>query len=111
MGVARLGRGTDGAVSPLLAALLIPISLVLLEWGADAFTDGVAAIGARTGISETLLGLLTAGVEGGEPAGGAGAGGAGKVGIAVGDVIGANIANITGSFSLGLLVAPLSPAR
>lgn len=95
----------------LVALLLIPISLVLLEWGADTFTDGVAAIGVETGVPETLLGLLTAGIEWEELAVVAIAAASGKIGIAVGDVIGSNIANITGSFSLGLLAAPVYPAR
>ena len=95
----------------LVAILLIPVALVLLEWGADKFTDGVAAVGAATGIPESLLGLLTAGVEWEELAVVAIAAASGRVGIAVGDVIGANIANITGSFSLGLLVGPVLPTR
>lgn len=95
----------------LVALLLIPVALVLLEWGADAFTDGVAAIGEETGVPETLLGLLTAGIEWEELAVVAIAAASGKIGIAVGDVIGSNIANITGSFSLGLLAAPVYPAR
>lgn len=93
----------------LIALLLIPVALVLLEWGADAFTDGIAALGERTGVPQTLLGLLTAGIEWEELAVVLLAVLAGKPGIAVGDVIGANIANITGSFSLGLLFAPVRP--
>jgi cation:H+ antiporter len=96
-------------VALLIALLLIPVALVLLEWGADAFTDGIAALGKRTGVPETVLGLLTAGIEWEELAVVVLAVLAGKTGIAVGDVIGANIANITGSFSLGLLAAPVRP--
>lgn len=95
----------------LVALLLIPVALALLEWGADAFTDGVAAIGEETGVPETLIGLLTAGIEWEELAVVAIAAASGKIGIAVGDVIGSNIANITGSFSLGLLAAPVHPTR
>jgi cation:H+ antiporter len=98
-------------VTLFVALLLIPVALVLLEWGADAFTDGVAAIGEETGVPETLLGLLTAGIEWEELAVVAIAAASGKIGIAVGDVIGSNIANITGSFSLGLLAAPVYPRR
>jgi cation:H+ antiporter len=98
-------------VTLLVAALLIPVALVLLEWGADAFTDGVAAVGEATGIPESLLGMLTAGIEWEELAVVAIAAASGKIGIAVGDVIGSNIANITGSFSLGLLAAPVYPTR
>lgn len=94
-----------------IALLLVPVALVLLEWGADNFTGGVAAIGEETGIPETLLGLLTAGIEWEELAVVAIAAASGRAGIAVGDVIGSNIANITGSFSLGLLAAPIVPSR
>jgi cation:H+ antiporter len=95
----------------VIALVLIPIALVLLEWGAETFTDGIGTIGAETGIPETLLGLLTAGIEWEELAVVAIAAASGNVGIAVGDVIGSNIANITGSFSLGLLAAPVFPSR
>jgi len=98
-------------VTLVIAILLIPVALVLLEWGAETFTDGIGTIGAETGIPETLLGLLTAGIEWEELAVVAIAAASGNVGIAVGDVIGSNIANITGSFSLGLLVAPVFPNR
>lgn len=95
----------------LIAVPLIPVALVLLEWGADAFTDGIAAVGERTAIPQTVLGLLTAGIEWEELAVVVIAAASGRVGIAVGDVIGSNIANITGSFSLGLLAAPVVPGR
>jgi cation:H+ antiporter len=91
----------------LLIVLLIPVALILLEWGADAFTDGIAALGERTRVPETLLGLLTAGIEWEELAVVVLAVVAAKPGIAIGDIIGANIANIAGSFSLGLLAAPV----
>lgn len=95
----------------LIALLLLPVALVLLEWGADAFTDGVAALGARTGISETVLGLLTAGGEWEELAVVALAAASGRTEIAIGNVLGACIANIIGSFSLGLVAAPVHPRR
>jgi len=38
-------------------------SLFLLESGADKFIDHTAALARSTGISETLVGLLTAGAE------------------------------------------------
>lgn len=39
------------------------ITLVVLEFGADKFIDHTAIVARRTGISETLVGLLTAGGE------------------------------------------------
>jgi len=38
-------------------------NLFLLEFGADKFIDHTAIVARRTGISETLIGLLTAGGE------------------------------------------------
>jgi hypothetical protein len=38
-------------------------TLFVLEFGADKFIDHTAAVARRTGISETVIGLLTAGGE------------------------------------------------
>lgn len=38
-------------------------TLFLLEFGADKFIDHTAVVARRTGISETIVGLLTAGGE------------------------------------------------
>lgn len=38
-------------------------TLFVLEFGADKFIDHTAIVAKRTGISETLIGLLTAGGE------------------------------------------------
>ncbi len=95
----------------VFALLALPVAFVLLEWGADNFTEGVAALGTRTGISPTVLGLLTAGGEWEEIAVVAIAAATGRTEIAIGNVIGACVANILGSFSLGVLAAPVSPRR
>lgn len=36
-------------------------TLFLLEFGADKFIDHTAVIARRTGVSETVIGLITAG--------------------------------------------------
>jgi cation:H+ antiporter len=84
---------------------------VLLEKGADLFTDKLEDLGERTGVSETVLGLLTAGMEWEELLVSLVAAFSGNVGIAVGNVIGASIANILGTFSLGPLIKPLKASR
>lgn len=38
-------------------------NLFLLEFGADKFIDHTAVVARRTGISETVIGLITAGGE------------------------------------------------
>jgi len=38
-------------------------ALFLLEYGADKFIDHTAILARRTGVSETLISLLTAGAE------------------------------------------------
>lgn len=98
------------ALGLALAALLV--GLVLLEVGADRFTDTVAALSRRLRASENVTGLLTAGGEweellvvvlaiaGGHPS------------LAVGNVIGSCLANLIGSMPLGLFgPQPLVPDR
>jgi cation:H+ antiporter len=95
----------------LLYGALFLVGLVLLEKGADLFTDRLGDLGERTGVSETVLGLLTAGMEWEELLVSLVAAFSGNVGIAVGNVIGASIANILGTFSLGPLIKPLKASR
>jgi hypothetical protein len=38
-------------------------TLFLLEFGADKFIDHTAIVARRTGISQTIIGLVTAGAE------------------------------------------------
>jgi cation:H+ antiporter len=97
--------------SILLYGFLFLVGLVLLEKGADLFTDKLGELGERTGVSETTLGLLTAGMEWEELLVSLVAAFSGNIGIAVGNVIGANIANILGTFSLGPLIKPMSASR
>ena len=84
-------------------ALCFLLGLYLLERGADWFMDAAAGLAKRLRAPETLVGLLTAGGEWEELVvvvlaalfGGHG-------GIALGDIIGSTIANVLGSFPLGL---------
>ncbi len=94
----------------VLALLACGLGLLLLERGADTFTDAVADLAAHYRVSPTVVGLLTAGIEWEELGLTALALLAGSPALALGNAIGANIANSTGSFGLGLLVRPLAPA-
>jgi len=87
----------------LLALAAFALGLALLEKGADRFTGGIGALARRLDASEGVVGLLTAGGEWEELvvvllalAGGHG-------GLAVGDIVGSCIANLTGSLPLGFL--------
>lgn len=95
----------------LFSVIVFIIGVLLLERGADLFTDRVGELVERTGVSETVVGLLTAGIEWEELLVSLVAVFSGSPAIAVGNVIGACIGNLTGSFSLGLLAKPISITR
>ncbi|WEW61402.1 hypothetical protein PRK78_006892 [Emydomyces testavorans] len=78
-------------------------TLFVLEFGADKFIHHTAIVARRTGISETLIGLLTAGGEWEELAVVAASLAQGRSSLAIGNVVGSAISNILGAFSLGLL--------
>ncbi|KAK2922755.1 Sodium/calcium exchanger membrane region [Fusarium oxysporum f. sp. vasinfectum] len=82
-------------------------TLFLLEFGADKFIDHTAVIAHRTGVSETVIGLITAGGEWEELAVVVASLARGRSSLAIGNIIGAAISNILGAFSLGLFVDPL----
>lgn len=85
--------------------------LLLLEWGADTFTERIGLLATRLRAPESVVGLLTAGGEweellvvlvaliGGHP------------GIALGNIVGSCVANLLGSFPLGALRRPLTIDR
>ncbi|WIG58998.1 MAG: hypothetical protein OJF49_001745 [Ktedonobacterales bacterium] len=87
------------AVAYILAFLA---GLLLLERGADWFTDAIADIAKRLHAPQTLVGLLTAGAEWEELVVVLTAVIGGHSGIAIGDILGSTIANVLGSFPLGL---------
>jgi K+-dependent Na+/Ca+ exchanger-like protein len=87
----------------LAYVLCFLIGVALLERGADWFTDAAAALAKRLRAPQTLVGLLTAGGEWEELVVVLAAVIGGHGGIALGDVLGSTIANVLGSFPLGLL--------
>jgi cation:H+ antiporter len=86
----------------LAYALCFLLGLALLERGADWFTDAAAALAKRLRAPQIVVGLLTAGGEWEELVVALVAVSGGHGGIALGDIIGSTIANILGSFPLGL---------
>ncbi len=98
--------------STLLALAALGAGLVLLEIGADRFTDAVAALARRLRASEHAVGLLTAGGEWEELVVVLLAIFSGHPGLAVGNVVGSCLANLIGSMPLGFLgPRPLVPDR
>ncbi|KAF4440343.1 hypothetical protein F53441_12291 [Fusarium austroafricanum] len=81
-------------------------TLFLLEFGADKFVDHTAIVARRTGISDTVIALLTAGAEWEELVVVIASLAQGRPSLAVGNIIGSAISNILGAFSLGLLFRP-----
>jgi Ca2+/Na+ antiporter len=78
-------------------------ALFILERAADVFVDSTAAVSKRLGIPTILVALLTAGAEWEELAVVVASLAQGHRELALGNIVGSNIANILGSFSLGLL--------
>ncbi|HEU5198300.1 MAG TPA: hypothetical protein VFU32_01615 [Ktedonobacterales bacterium] len=87
----------------LAYVLCFLLGLWLLEQGADWFTDATAALAKRLRAPQTLVGLLTAGGEWEELVVVLAALFGGHGGLALGDLLGSTIANVLGSFPLGLL--------
>ncbi|KAL7904581.1 Ca2+ transporter [Trichoderma velutinum] len=78
-------------------------TLFLLEFGADKFIAHATAIAGRIGVSEVVIGLLTAGAEWEELAVVVASLAQDRSSLAIGNVVGSAISNILGAFSLGLL--------
>lgn len=78
-------------------------ALFVLEFGADKFIDHTAIVAERTGIPESLIGLLTAGAEWEELAVVVICILRNRSSLAVGNIVGSGISNILGAFSLGLV--------
>jgi Ca2+/Na+ antiporter len=79
-------------------------ALFVLEFGADKFIDHTAIVAERTGIPESVIGLLTAGAEWEELAVVVICILRSRSSLAVGNIIGSGISNILGAFSLGLIL-------
>lgn len=93
----------------LMSVLAVLLGLVFLTYGADRFVIGAASVGRKLGMSPMIIGLtivafatsvpemLVAGV----------AAMAGKTGLAIGNAVGSNIANIGLVLGATVLISPL----
>lgn len=88
-----------------LAAFLAGVALIV--WGAEAFAEHLGVASVRLGVSSFALALLLAGAEPEELATVVVAALRGSPGIALGDVIGANIAICLVALGVGAWIAPL----
>lgn len=81
--------------------------VALIVWGAEAFAEHLGAASVGLGVSSFALALLLAGAEPEELATVVTASLKGSPGIAIGDVIGANVTICLVALGVGALVAPL----
>jgi cation:H+ antiporter len=87
------------------AAFLIGVGAIV--WGAETFAENLGAASAQLGVSAFALALLLAGAEPEELATVVAASLGNSPGIAIGDVIGANVAISLVALGTGAVVAPL----
>ncbi|HCO43779.1 MAG TPA: sodium:calcium antiporter [Gammaproteobacteria bacterium] len=94
-------------------ALLLIVGLVLLLGGAELMIRGATRLAVATGLSPLVVGLtvMAFGTSAPELAIGVDAALSGVPAIAVGNVVGSNIANVLLILGLSALVAPLLVAR
>ncbi|MDD3492553.1 MAG: calcium/sodium antiporter [Candidatus Thermoplasmatota archaeon] len=99
------------ADAAILGAELV-LGIVLLVKGSDMFVDGAAALAHRFGISEHLIGLTLVAFATSLPelAVSSVASFNGEAGIALGNVVGSNIANICLILGVAALIMTLSPS-
>jgi len=92
-----------------LSWLAIVGGLVLLVWSADRFVMGAAAIAHNLGVSAIIIGMVIMGFGTSAPemfvSGTASL--SGNTGVAVGNAVGSNIANIALVLGLSALISPL----
>ena len=83
--------------------------LVLLVWGADRFVTGAAGLAGRLGVSTLVIGLTVVGFATSAPEMlvSASAAYAGNPGLAVGNALGSNVANIGLVLGITALLVPL----
>lgn len=94
---------SDGDQSLEFSLAAFACGLLVLERGADRFVDSSAFLARQLGVSPTLVSLLTCGAEWEELVVVAAAMSQRQGSLALGNLMGSSVANILGSFSLGLL--------
>ena len=97
--------GSFAIVAVWILAFLIGVGLIV--WGAEAFAEHLGTAAIRLGVSAFALALLLAGAEPEELATVVAAALHGSPGIALGDVIGANVAICLVALGVGAVIARL----
>ncbi len=94
----------------LLPVLAVIVGLALLVWSADRFIDGAAETAARLGVQPLVIGMVIVGFGTSAPELLVSTSAAldGNPGIAVGNAIGSNIANIALILGTAALLAPVA---
>jgi len=98
-----------GAGVMVLALWLVVfiVGVAVIVWGAEAFAEHLGAASVQLGVSSFALALLLAGAEPEELATAVAASLRGSPGIALGDVVGANVAICLVALGVGAWIAPL----
>ncbi len=91
----------------VLWLLAFAAGVALIVWGAEAFAEHLGRASVRLGVSSFALALLLAGAEPEELATAVVASLRGSPGIALGDVVGANVAICLMALGVGAWIAPL----
>lgn len=100
----------EDRIAPVwLSVAMIAGGLVGLVWGADMFLDGAITLARRVGLSEAVIGIVLVAVGTSLPEFFASFVSAlkGKSGIALGNLVGSNIANILLILGTSATIAPL----
>ncbi|WP_329603590.1 response regulator [Acidiphilium iwatense] len=92
---------------PALWLLVLVLGTAVIVWGAEAFTEHLGAASVQLGVSAFALALLLAGAEPEELATVVTASLRGSPGIALGDVIGANVTICCVALGVGAWLTPL----
>jgi len=98
----------DGRPMTIVGWLLVAgLGVALIVWGAEAFAEHLAVASTRLGVSAFALAILLAGAEPEELATAVTASLRDAPAIALGDVIGANVAICLVALGVGAVLAPL----
>lgn len=100
-------------MSPILAIVLLIVGLAVLIVGAEMLVKGAAQIATQLGLSQFAVGVTVVafGTSAPEMFASVGAAVQGVPDLAVGNVVGSNIANILLILGIGALVAPIGVHR
>lgn len=103
------GLSAEGT-AVIIAVLLLVAGLAVLAWAADQFVVGAARLARRLQVPAVVVGVVVVGFGTSLPEAlvSALAAGRGEVAVAVGNIVGSNIANLSLLLGVGALIAPLA---